>query len=409
MISLKSNSNKPMFKFLRQKASGINLAIIFTAFVVFFGYYLILLFRHTSSDIQAHAQIAYAYAVNDDKLFPNFLYFFLVALFAGFSKNIYFYYGASVILISLAITAKFFLTQYYLKKYALPLKEKRYFLFAAIAMLFVFALPGINLFSANEYYLGQLPPNIWHNSTVIFLMPFSILLFFKTYGLLINGNEKAVQQQWQVFFLVIINALIKPSFLFTLIPSVFLFFAWFKFFSPTYKKRLYLLLPFIGGIVFIAIEYYLIFMQTHISTVVSNNEKSSVVIAPFVVWKNYSPDMLVAFLTSCFFPVVYVVASKFGVLKNRMVQFAGVNYVIALAIWILFAEEGPRKFDANFIWQVIVATYLLFLSFLIQLVNDWKSPGISKTKKYIITTAFLLHFVWGVVYWIKIIIFKGYF
>jgi hypothetical protein len=398
-----------MFKFLQQKASGINLAIIFTAFVVFCGYYGALLLLHTSSDIQAHAQIAYAYAVNDDKLFPNFLYFFLVALFAGFSKNIYFYYGASVVLISLAITAKFFLTQYYLKKYSLSLKEKVSCLFPAIAMLFAFALPAVNLFTANEYYLGQLPANTWHNSTVIFLMPFSMLLFFKTYGLLIRGNERSVQQQWQVFFLVVINALIKPSFLFTLIPSVFLFFAWFNLFSASNKKKVYVLLPFIGGIIFIAIEYYLIFMQTHISTVVSNNEKSSVVIAPFVVWKNYSPNMLIAFFTSCFFPLVYIVASKFEVLKNKLVQFAVVNYVIAILIWILFAEEGPRKFDANFIWQVIVATYLLFLCFLIQLISDWHTTAISKTKKNIIATAFLLHFVWGVVYWIKIIIFKGYF
>lgn len=395
--------------FLQQRTKGINLVILFTSFIIFLGYYLLLLFRHTSSDIQAHAQIAYSYAVNNDKLFPNFLYFFLVALFAGFSKNIYLYYGASVVLISLALCFKFFLSQYYLRKYSLPDKNKPGYLLPAVAMMFAFALPGVNFFQSNEYYLGQLPPNVWHNSTVIFLMPFTILFFFKSYNLLFTDIVDKQKEQWQIFFLIVINALIKPSFLFTLIPSVFFFFVWFNLFSKTNKKKLSLLLPFATGLAFIAIEYYLIFTRGHISNVVSSPVKSSVIIEPFVVWKNYSPNMLVALITSCFFPLVYVLISKGKVLKNTMIQFAGINYIAALGIWILFAEEGARKFDANFCWQVIVASYLLFFSFLIHFINEKKSQSLSRSKQYIVGGAFLLHFIWGIVYWVKIIIFRGYF
>jgi hypothetical protein len=395
--------------FLQQKIKGVNLVILFTSFIIFFGYYLLLLFRHTSSDIQAHAQIAYSYAVNNDKLFPNFLYFFLVALFAGFSKNIYLYYGASVVLISLALSFKFLLSQYYLSKYSLPGYNKAAYLFPAVAIMFVFALPGVNFFQINEYYLGQLPPNVWHNSTVIFLMPFSILLFFKSYSFLFTDGANKKQEQWQIFFLIIINALIKPSFLFTLIPSVVFFFVWMNIFSITGKKQLRSLLPFIAGLLFIAVEYYLIFVRGHVSNVVSSHQKASVVIEPFVVWSNYSPNMLIAFLTSCFFPLLYIVVSKGRVLKNRMVQFAVVNYVAAISIWILFAEEGARKFDANFCWQVVVAAFLLFFSLLIHFNNEYKQQIVGKWRQYIVGGAFLLHFIWGIVYWVKIIIFRGYF
>jgi hypothetical protein len=398
-----------VINFLQQRAKGINLVILFTSFFIFLGYYLLLLFRHTNSDIQAHAQIAYSYAVNNDKLFPNFLYFFLVAMLAGFSKNIYLYYGASVFLISLALCFKFFLSQYYLRKYSLPEKNKPGYLLPAIAMMFAFALPGVNFFQSNEYYLGQLPPNVWHNSTVIFLMPFTILLFFKSYNLLFSDTINKQERQWQIFLLIVVNALIKPSFLFTLIPSVFFFFVWFNLFSKTNKKKMRLLLPFAAGLAFIAIEYYLIFTRGHISNVVSSSLKSSVIIEPFLVWKNYSPNMLIALITSCFFPLVYVLISKGKVLKNTMVQFAGINYIAALGIWILFAEEGVRKFDANFCWQVIVASYLLFFSFLLHFFNENKLHSLNGSKQYVVGGAFLLHFIWGIVYWMKIIIFRGYF
>jgi hypothetical protein len=398
-----------MFKRKLQNKEKINLTVVIVVFIVFLGYYLLLLFRHTSSDIQAHANIAYSYAVNNDKLFPNFLYFFLVALFAGFSKNIYLYYGASAVLISLALSFKFFLSQYYLRKYSLSENSKTSYLLSATAMMFAFALPGINFFQSNEYYLGQLPPNVWHNSTVIFLMPFAILLFFKSYNLLFIDSVSKREEQWHIFFLIVANTLIKPSFLFTLIPSVFFFFVWFSLFSKTNKKRMRLLLPFIAGLVFIAIEYYLIYIRAHISNVANSAAKSRVIIEPFVVWKNYSPNMLVALITSCFFPLIYVLISRGKVLKNTMVQFAGFNYIVALGIFILFAEEGPRKFDANFCWQVIVAAYLLFFSFLLHFIKENKIKSLSRINQYIIGSTFLLHFIWGIVYWIKIIIFRGYF
>jgi len=169
------------------------------------------------------------------------------------------------------------------------------------------------------------------------------------------------------------------------------------------------LVPFLAGLLFIAIEYYLIYNLGHISKIVNSDKEAGVAIEPFVVWSNYSPNTLVAFLTSCFFPIVYCIVSKGAIFKEKMVQFATVNYIMGLSIWILFAEQGYRKFDANFCWQLIVASYLLFLSFLIQFVNDCRQRNIGINKQYIIGGAFLLHFIWGLVYWVKIIIFRGYF
>lgn len=390
-----------------------NYKTVFTAaalvFIFFLGYYVLLLFRHTPSDIQAHAGIAYAYVNNNDKLFPNFLYFFLVAVFAGFSANMYAYYAASVILICIAITAKYIITQQYLKKHIDGTGyQMSVYTVLAVMMLFVFALPAVNFFTNHQYYYGLLPPNVWHNSTVIFLMPFSILLFFKSYQLLFSEKPAERRLLIQVFLLVILNAFIKPSFLFTIIPAVFLFFTWQKISGKIATPFYLLVLPYLAGLAVIVIEYYLIFKQGHISSTVNSNTGAAVVIAPFSVWKYYSPNIFVSFITSAFFPLVYILFTKGRVVRNKMVSFSLLNYAGAVAVWVLFAEEGSRKYDANFCWQAIIASYLLFLTLLIQFVKDRGSKKISQWQQYIIGGAFLLHFVWGVFYWVKIIIFKSY-
>jgi len=379
-------------------------------FIFFCCYFILFFLRHTSSDFQSHIQIAYSFAVNDDKMFPNFLYFLLVALFAGFSKHIYLYYGAAIFLLSWAMAAKFLLTDFYLKKYC-DLNNtftKKVYRLLAISMLFVFALPGLDFFTNNIFYLGQLPANVWHNSTVIFLMPFSILLFFKSFNLLFTREPVSKKEQFQIFLLVVVNAIIKPSFLFTIIPTVGLFFSWVYFFPKDKKMKFSLLFPYLLGVIFIGVEYYLIFTKTHVSSITAT-QKSGVIIAPFVVWKNYSSNLAISFLTSCFFPIVYIVVSRGVILKNKLVQFAIVNYVLAMAIWVFLAESGPRKFDANFCWQMIVATYLLFLVLVTQWVNDFNLSRMSKAKLYFVGTAFSFHFIWGIVYFGKILITRQYY
>lgn len=392
-------------KYIKKYPAVITAVMVF---VFFTGYYVLLLFRHTSSDIQAHAGIAYAYAVNGDKLFPNFLYFFLVAMFAGFSKNMHMYYAAAVLLISVAIAAKYYLSARMIQRYcSISNNEPLRYVVPSLMLLFVFALPGINFFENNQFYYGLLPPNVWHNSTVIFLAPFSILLFFKSFQLFFTNAVADKKLLIQVFILVLLNAFIKPSFLFTIIPAVFIV-AVFNAFSKKSITGFRALLPYIAGLVAVALQYYLIFRQNHISGVVDGGTASEVVVAPFEVWKYYSPNIAVSFIASFFFPLVYIVVSKGQVLKNTMVQFALLNYTGGIAVWVLFAEEGFRKYDANFCWQAIIGAYLLYLCLLIQFINDRKAGSMNKLQLLVTGGSFMLHFLWGIVYWAKIIIFKSY-
>jgi hypothetical protein len=273
-------------------------------------------------------------------------------------------------------------------------------------LLFIFCLPGFNFSYPDRFYLGQLAPNVWHNSTVIFLFPFAIILFFKVFELL-QANEPNKKISYQVAALILINALIKPSLLFTIIPS---FFILFLFSNNPWKikiKELDKFLPFIVGIIFIGVEYLIIYKLNYTSTVTPSNQ-SGIMIAPFEVWRYLSGNVVISFLTSCLFPLVYIFITKGKVLKSPLVIFAVTNFIIALAIWILFAESGDRKLHGNFYWQVVITNYLLFFSLLLHLINGIKTNTISKIKRLVIAGVLLMHFAWGVFYWIKIIIFRGY-
>ena len=78
-------------------------------FLIFAAYYSFILVSRIPTDLQPHAKMAWSFSQGEVKLLPNFLYFFLLSFFTGFSKQYALYYIPVVILISLAITAKFFI------------------------------------------------------------------------------------------------------------------------------------------------------------------------------------------------------------------------------------------------------------------------------------------------------------
>ncbi|MEP6596010.1 MAG: hypothetical protein ABJA71_08680 [Ginsengibacter sp.] len=394
------NLDKPDFA-NHNKLYFITAAILFGGFI---AYYSLILYLHIGTDVQVHAGIAFAFFREGGNITPNFLYYFLTGLLAAFSKYKVAYYISSVILLSAAIAFKFLVNVYYLRKYVEPGTLITTLL--AIILLFVYCLPGVNFFEAKQFYLGQLAPNVWHNSTVIFLTPFSIILFFETIGFL-NQRANSTSKQFFIFILILLNAVIKPSFLFTIIPTVF---AWlgYRVFNLNLKQFLQFTLPYAAGMLLIALEYFLIYkLNTH-STVISAKENSSVIISPFEMWNHFSANIPVAFITSCLFPIAYAVYSKGAVFKNYLVSFASINFLFAILIWILFIETGFRRYHGNFYWQLVIANYLLFFTMLIRFLQQVKSNTINVVAKKILFVIFILHFLWGVIYWAKIIWYHGY-
>jgi hypothetical protein len=373
-------------------------------FLFFCSYYALVFFLRIDTDIQPHAFVAFKFAQNPGPLTPNFLFFFIVALLSGFSKVKILYGVAAIAVIAASITAKYFLNIVYFRKLAQGnLLTPRQLGFLSAGALFVFCLPGINFFKHKQFLLGQLAVNVWHNSTIIFLLPFAIILFFQLFFFLQNYQPQKIK--W-LALLIIVNALIKPSLLFTVMPAAAICSLIFQS-HKTQRMVMWVYALSALALMLVMLQFYIIYLTENIGGACQNCN-DGVGISPFEVWRYYSSSVLVSFISSTLFPLLYVAVSKGKILTDKLVQYAVLNWAFGLLIYILFIESGGRKYHGNFGWQMILGNYFLFLVFSFKLFTSNKKIGGSTTVYKILKFVYIAHVFWGVCYFVKIILFKHY-
>jgi hypothetical protein len=293
------------------------------------------------------------------------LYFGLLAALAGFQKSTAALNVATVGVLGVAVAAKYLISAW------IALRETESdgirlrvsgegLLVVLVALLpFAFSLP------TNNVFLGQEPPNVFHSSTTIFLMPFALLLFYFSAQYLRTG---AASWLYASGGLAVLNVLAKPSFVLAVI-VVLPIAAAVRFRGSREMWRAWGLVAFMAVLL---VGQYLYIYDTDsgdklqqaaglISTVPSH-----VRIDPFHVWSHYSSNIPLSFLASFAFPLVALAVYGRRLLEYDLVRYAFALLAVSLAIFIVFTETGSREFDGNFGWQVIVSSYVAFLVTLIR-------------------------------------------
>jgi hypothetical protein len=376
----------------------------FFILIIIFSFLLFnFIYKYTPSDIPYHASFI-SKAINGEIPIPaNFLYYLFVYVFAGFEAK-YFAFSSAFIL-SLATAFKFYLTRIFLCNFLKGNtsfgKNKRVWInIIATSMLFAFALPSLTLYSWC-LYIGNYPANVWHNSTIIFLMPFALLLFWQSYKLLVEFDRR---RSWLVFVLVLLNVLIKPSFIFVILP-VFSIVALFKDgLKAIFWRKM---LPIFAGACFVVIEYIFIYQLNPIK------DESSVAIHPFyVVFHSISKHPIISFIglivsliSSYFFPLILSYFDK-SFSKDNMVRYAVALLAVGHLIYWLFIETGQRMTDGNFWWQILPCTYIIFtlaLAYGIKYIFNEEN----KKKVKLIIIAYGMHIIAGLIYLVRIFLFKS--
>jgi len=261
-------------------------------------------------------------------------------------------------------------------------------------------------------YLGELSPNVWHNSTVICLFPFAIMLFSQTIHCVKEGFT--FKNSLIVALLVIINALIKPSYLFAYCCLPVAYYLYFGF-----RKELVIICVLIGIVIaIIGVETaYLFFQESDPYAFKTENTKNGIEIDPFYTWDLFSFNMPLSFFSSLLFPLAFLLFYKKSLKNNFALGFAWITFLAALTIFIFFSESGYRKMHGNFMWTVIPATYLLFA---VTLGNLFKKINQAQSSNYIalffqqswkvntLIIFFILHVVSGAGYIFKLLYFKSF-
>jgi hypothetical protein len=351
------------------------------------------------TDIQWHAYHIQQALVGSLPPPANFLYYLAVYAFALFSTEPALLYLSSTLVLALSVTAKFHITRAFFLRHLRVLGHELEFSdrgirFFSLSLLVVFSLP------AGHFYLGQIPPNVWHSSTTIFVMPFALLLFLLSYDQLIQPTSRRLLA---ITVLILLNVTAKPSFFFVL-ASVYPFFLLGRF---GLKRTFWVnLLPVLLGVIVTGLLYYLIYV---LEFTILISEGSGLEIRPFAAWSRLSSHIPLSLLCSLFFPVTFLAVFRPGLGKHLLLEYAVSAYLVALGMFVLLAETGPRADHGNFIWQAVICAYILFAVTGVLFSTKIRQLGMRDWRIKVSGLAWSAHLLAGILYIGKMLFTRSYY
>lgn len=360
----------------------LDVVVVFLLALLFFDFAV----NHLVGDFIAHLEIAQK--IKDGKIFtPNFLFYGLVNIF---SFDFISAKRVIIVMLAFAISLKYYLTKNYLDNCSVKVS-----IIVTLALMVAFSIPDYyNHFILDFMYLGRFPPNVWHNSTTIFVFPFSLWLFYEQIGLFVKKKINCMHI-FMVSILVLCNLLIKPSFIISYIPatSVFLLFLYFKNRSE-FSRYLISSVPVIIALLILFLQYFALYeMKT---------DEGEVVIAPLKVLRNFIPYwyMPISLCISYILPIYAIIFYR-HILKEVTFIYAIILTAFALAAMILLSETGARQFHGNFFWQVFICGYILQLVVVKFFLQIFKSKAKFSKKLFVGFSIFFLQVVSGVFYLVR--------
>lgn len=372
---------------------------------LFAAYYALLKVIPTDyNDIHDHAAFARDMCTGKIPYTGNFLVYMLVNIFSFFTANVTFTEISLCLLLAFAGTYRYHLS---LNKINEVLKvetktNQLYSLLLVLSMLFVFVIPIPGYFLGDYYmYIGSYSPTVWHNSTILFLFPFALMLFDLSYKQLQAFDTK---RNWLILLLIALNLFIKPSFFLVFIcayPIMLLV-------QFGLRKNFWLsILPLVAGMVILVAQYVVIYKISGPAA----NDSSSVVFLPFYKNPELNEDMInipFAMIFSLLFPILYTTLNIKKLYKSKLFIYTLISFVFSVLIFFCISETGRRASHGNYYWQIVITAWLCFFVALLSLLKDFKTEGIT-TKNTILISVFGIHVLAGIVYFIRILITGSYY
>ena len=354
------------------------------------------------SDLPAHARIAQR-MLKERRLFDNnFLLFFCANLLSFFSGTLVLIKWALVFLISASNTIKYVLVKNEFAHYY-SLRQSK---LASISLLFVFVIPVFYFLKAfgvfmttNNMYFHYYVPNVWHNSTILCMMPFAIISYILSVRQFeVFDNRRNV---W-ITLSILVGTLIKPSFFFVYAiayPICMLF----KYrLGRDYFKSL---LPILVGCLCVLYEYLTIFDGTDGANVVISFKP----LFTFEFWASRIDYILV----SIALPILFVVLYRKDIFKDYEFWLSLIMFVVAVGIGMCCQETGDRAGHGNFEWQIIAATWFVYYYMLKTALRHKKIPNRNSTqdslklgRSSVFLSVYSVHVLMGVLYLMKFMITK---
>lgn len=346
---------------------------------------------YCNSDIPLHAEGAILALKNGDLFRGNFLLYRLLNLCSGFSYGVRETLTVCCFLLAVSKVFLFWIVFSFLKE-----QFGTVLAFAiSFSLLFVSVVP-FDLFLGNlHFYLGYFVPNVWHNSTIIFSMPFSVLIYF--YSLQIMKMAQWYQLML-LGLLVLICVFIKPSFFFVYSCSYSLIIVY--NFWPDIMRIIKLSFPIIIGLGGVLYQFV---------TIYDGSDGSSVEFTSHYDYKFWLV-FVIYFLFSMILPFMFLIVNYNRIKKDNEFWLVFLMLFFSVFIWLVFKEAGPREEHGNFYWQVVPSMWFMYFYIIKTELGFMKSGNtLIRSKKHIlIIGCYVLTFVIGLFY-LSSYLYSGYY
>lgn len=366
----------------------------FSVSSVFFSFIYLYISLNLMSDISAHALVSDQILKGEIAYPGNFILYFLVNLFCFFQSGTLLTQVVLCSLVGIATSYRLNLAINYIKYENQKNLSSVLFYLIALSLICVFSISIQTLKLSSCFYFGYYVPNVWHNSTVLFLFPFAIILFYLS-TLQIENYDK--RRNIIMTFLIFLNVFIKPSFFFVF-AITYPMFLFYKYRFST--KFFYSIIPVLFGGVLLLVEIYVIYLSKY------NIDNSSIEYGFFIPYNSFKifPFKMVL---SILFPILYLILNKNKSQQKQVRNYLIVSWIVSLLVFFFFRETGVRAYDWNFYWQIIIYSWLLFLFTLTMLITDILEFGFT-FKNIFLSAIYFIHVIFGFIYLVRYYIYNIY-
>lgn len=349
-------------------------------------------------DILFHAKMAQALAQKGEML-PNGLFYMLATLFSK-SLDTTDIVSAMIWITAFSRAVTFFLVYFGLRLSRAAEGENpggmTWVADAVLAMALMFVFP-IAIPVSNHYYVGKIPPLVWHSPTSIMVLPAVLLLFHQSLRYLQTGKKVYLLGS---ALMTVLNSLIKPSFLLCFI-TVFSPAVWFLYKDK--NKRFGSLLVTSLAIAIVAFQYVFLFIHEPEALRLYGALDHNVEIGFMADWRLFLGNpfwmkWLLALSSSLAFPAALFVLFFKRVRGHTPLLYATLLLAVGLIFTSFLHETGSRYGHGNFFWQSQLSTFVVFLAASAVFWQDIFPNPERNWRHYLTAGVFIMHVCSGIYY-----------
>ncbi len=260
----------------------------------------------------------------------------------------------------------------------------------AIGLLIVAPIAAFYPFDHLWYVGGYIYPNVYHNPTILLLVPLAILQFYFA-----TETIQGKKSTWiEIFITAIISfaaAFAKPNYAICILPALggLAFIRLIRKDCVNWKRLFFgILVP----------TVIILVWQFSLSFSTSSESNSQIMFVPFSVMRSFSSNLLIKFFLSITFPLLITIVYIKDLLNDVRLQLGWLGFIFGAFYTYFFAENGPLYRHGNFIFSGEISLLILFVGCVLFVV-DKKFSSTNQVAKWIILSSGFLHLYFGVFFY----------